>query len=358
MSRWYIPPDVGNTSLWVQNTVCRGRRRRKKWEGEERNLARWKNNPPPCAVTFHVSMEGAQPSTVSQHTKHLDFIRLQKFRFPHFSSATLAQWVSRQPLAPWPECSGLGLNLTYGPFLCVFALCLLCFRSIFTANLSSKGKNPPTRSHKRFRRRQTYEQHFPKSDHKPRFVDGAFQFLLELPHVAYAGIVVGCCFLVLCFAARSRLLSLHHLKRPRKKTPEAKPLVQDGIFGLCCIYILTLCVAWLSISCQAESNCRVSSSSSLSSARAMVSLAARRISTDRWNSWVAFCASIWAWSSGKDKQRSELIKSDWKPNVPPKNTIQEVNITANISHISDVKQLTACSIFSLIEYLCLAHWSK
>lgn len=140
MSRWYIPPDVGNTSLWVQNTVCRGRRRRKKWEGEERNLARWKNNPPPCAVTFHVSMEGAQPSTVSQHTKHLDFIRLQKFRFPHFLSATLAQWVSRQPLAPWPECSGLGLNLTYGPFLCVFALCLLCFRSNFTANLSSKGK--------------------------------------------------------------------------------------------------------------------------------------------------------------------------------------------------------------------------
>lgn len=57
----------------------------------------------------------------------------------------------------------------------------------------------------------------------------------------------------------------------------------------------TLCVAWLSISCQAESNWRLSSSSSLSSARAMVSLAARSISTARWNSWVAFWASTWAW---------------------------------------------------------------
>lgn len=224
------------------------------------------------------------PALHSQHTKHLDFIRLQKFHFPHFLSTTLAQWASRQPLAPWPECSGPGLSLTYGPFLRVFPLSVSsvsCPSSLLIYPV--KAKNPP-RSHKRFRRRGAYEQHFPKSHHKPRLVDGAFQFLLQLPHVAYAGIVVGCCFLVLCFAARSRLLGLHHLKRPRKKAPEAKPLVQDGIFWLCCFYILTRCVAWLSISCQAESNCRVSSSSSLSSARAMVSLAARRISTDRWNS--------------------------------------------------------------------------
>lgn len=65
--------------------------------------------------------------------------------------------------------------------------------------------------------------------------------------------------------------------------------LNDGIANctLCGVSSLTLWVAWLSISCQAESNCRLSSSRSLSSARAMVSFAARRISMARWNSCVA-----------------------------------------------------------------------
>lgn len=50
----------------------------------------------------------------------------------------------------------------------------------------------------------------------------------------------------------------------------------------------TLWVAWFSISCQAESNCRLSSSSSRCSAREMVSLAARSTSVALWKSCVAF----------------------------------------------------------------------
>lgn len=61
-------------------------------------------------------------------------------------------------------------------------------------------------------------------------------------------------------------------------------------------WMLTLCVAWLSISCQAESNCRRSSSPRRCSASEMVSLAARRTSEARWKSCVAFWASSWAWS--------------------------------------------------------------
>lgn len=57
---------------------------------------------------------------------------------------------------------------------------------------------------------------------------------------------------------------------------------------------LTLWVAWFSISCQAESNCRLSSSRSLCSASEMVSLAARSTSVALWKSWVAFWASSWA----------------------------------------------------------------
>lgn len=49
----------------------------------------------------------------------------------------------------------------------------------------------------------------------------------------------------------------------------------------------TLWVAWFSISCQAESNCLLSSSSSRCSAREMVSLAARSTSVARWKSCVA-----------------------------------------------------------------------
>lgn len=66
------------------------------------------------------------------------------------------------------------------------------------------------------------------------------------------------------------------------------------VYSLCSVSCLTLWVAWLSISCQAESNWRLSSSRSLSSARAMVSFAARRISIARWNSCVALWASTWA----------------------------------------------------------------
>ena len=46
-------------------------------------------------------------------------------------------------------------------------------------------------------------------------------------------------------------------------------------------------VAWFSISCQAESNCLLSSSSSRCSAREMVSLAARSTSVALWKSCVA-----------------------------------------------------------------------
>lgn len=49
----------------------------------------------------------------------------------------------------------------------------------------------------------------------------------------------------------------------------------------------TLWVAWFSISCQAESNCLLSSSSSRCSAREMVSLAARSTSVALWKSCVA-----------------------------------------------------------------------
>lgn len=94
------------------------------------------------------------PALHSQRTKHLDFIRLQKFRFPHFLSATLAQWASRQPLAPWPECRPTAL-------FCVSSHSLSpLFPVFFTANLSSKGKTPP-RSYKRFRRRGLWAA-FPK----------------------------------------------------------------------------------------------------------------------------------------------------------------------------------------------------
>lgn len=69
---------------------------------------------------------------------------------------------------------------------------------------------------------------------------------------------------------------------------------------------LTRCVAWLSISCHAESNCRWSSSSSLCSARAMVSLAARSTSAALWKSCVDLCASSWAWRGKRQRicQRS------------------------------------------------------
>ena len=66
---------------------------------------------------------------------------------------------------------------------------------------------------------------------------------------------------------------------------------------------LTLWVAWLSISCQAESNCRLSSSKSLCSARAMVSLAARNTSVALWKSCVALWASSWACGQRKGKQQ-------------------------------------------------------
>lgn len=48
---------------------------------------------------------------------------------------------------------------------------------------------------------------------RPGFVDGAFEFLLQLPHVTDAGVVIGCRLLVLSFAARPRLLRLHHLEQ-------------------------------------------------------------------------------------------------------------------------------------------------
>lgn len=69
--------------------------------------------------------------------------------------------------------------------------------------------------------------------------------------------------------------------------------------------LLTRWVAWFSISCQAESNCRLSSSRSLCSAREMVSFAARRTSVALWKSWVAFWASSWAWKTA----RSSIIRT-------------------------------------------------
>lgn len=50
----------------------------------------------------------------------------------------------------------------------------------------------------------------------PGFVDGAFELLLELPHVADARVVVGRRLPVLGLAACSRLLGLHHLKKKKK----------------------------------------------------------------------------------------------------------------------------------------------
>lgn len=51
----------------------------------------------------------------------------------------------------------------------------------------------------------------------PGFVDGAFELLLELPHVADARVVVGRRLPVLGLAARSRLLGLHHLKKKKNQ---------------------------------------------------------------------------------------------------------------------------------------------
>lgn len=50
-----------------------------------------------------------------------------------------------------------------------------------------------------------------KQGPEPGFVDGAFELLLQLPHVADARVVVGRRLPVLGFAAGSRLLGLHHL---------------------------------------------------------------------------------------------------------------------------------------------------
>lgn len=88
------------------------------------------------------------------------------------------------------------------------------------------------------------------------------------------------------------------------------------VYSPCAVSCLTLWVAWLSISCQAESNCRLSSSRSLSSARAMVSFAARRISMARWNSCVALWASTWACGRYKKKNECQEKSQSWCLNMP------------------------------------------
>lgn len=119
------------------------------------------------------------------------------------------------------------------------------------------------------------------------------------------------------------------------------------VYSLCVVSCLTLWVAWLSISCQAESNCRLSSSRSLSSARAMVSFAARRISMARWNSCVALWASTWA-CRRKIKARSQSWSSNM-PNSQNKALISSFTCVRNVAGVSVI--LASNTLRYHIEYM-------
>jgi len=148
----YVPRAVDNTWLSVQNTACRGREIKKRKKNWERET---------------------MPTVTGGVT--LTFLGSYKWNTPHHCTASAWNiWTASDhiELAAFPHSEGGGGR---------------------ERGLIQSGDK----------------------SHWPGFVDGALVFLLQLPHAADAGVVIGRRLLVLGLAARPRLLGLHHLKPAR-----------------------------------------------------------------------------------------------------------------------------------------------